>query len=70
VADRNSRRLLGAAVVGDEGALGRINVLATALAAKMRVADLAGIDLGYAPPYGTATDPLITAAHQLLKVLD
>ncbi|MBI4889869.1 MAG: FAD-dependent oxidoreductase [Acidobacteria bacterium] len=70
VADRNSRRLLGAAIVGDQGVAGRIDVVATALAAKMRPDALAEVDLAYAPPYGTATDPLITAAHQLVKVLD
>lgn len=70
IADRNSRRLLGAAVLGDEGVAGRINVLATALAARMRAESLASLDLAYAPPYATATDPLLTAAQQLAKVLD
>ncbi len=70
VADRSSRRLLGAAILGDEGVAGRINVVATALAARMRADSLASLDLSYAPPYGPATDPLLTAAQQLARVLD
>jgi NADPH-dependent 2,4-dienoyl-CoA reductase/sulfur reductase-like enzyme len=69
VADRNSRRLLGAAILGDEGVAGRINVVAAALAARMKPEALASLDLCYAPPYGTATDPLLTAAQQLARVL-
>ncbi|MBI5085921.1 MAG: FAD-dependent oxidoreductase [Acidobacteria bacterium] len=70
VADRNSRRLLGAAICGDEGVAGRINVAATALAARMTAADFAALDLAYAPPYATVADPLLVAAQTLLKALD
>ena len=70
VCDKNSKRLLGASVVGDAGALGRINVVATALSARMRVEDFAEIDMGYAPPYATAMDPLMVAAQQLAKLVD
>ena len=70
VGDKNSKRLLGASVVGDEGALGRVNVVATALAARMRVEDFAEVDMGYAPPYATAMDPLMVAAQQLAKLVD
>jgi NADPH-dependent 2,4-dienoyl-CoA reductase/sulfur reductase-like enzyme len=70
VADRGSRRLLGAAVIGDEGVVGRINTLATALTARMKAEDLEHLDLAYAPPYATAMDPILIAAQQLLKKLD
>jgi CoA-dependent NAD(P)H sulfur oxidoreductase len=70
VAERNSRRLLGAAIVGDEDSSGRINVAATALAAKLKVEDLASLDLAYSPPYGVVMDPLLVAAQQLMKQLD
>lgn len=69
VADRSSGRLLGAAVAGDQGVLARINTAAAALAARMDVESLAGLDLAYAPPYSTVTDPLIVAAQQLLRML-
>lgn len=70
VADRNSRRLLGAAIAGDDDAVGRINVVAAALTARMKVEDFADLDLAYAPPYATVNDPLLVAAHQLRKALD
>lgn len=70
VADRRSRRLLGAAVTGDDGVLARINTAAAALAARMDVETLAGLDLAYAPPYSTVMDPLLACAQQLLRLLD
>lgn len=70
IADRNSRRLLGAAILGDEGVAGRINVIAAALATRLTPESLAALDLAYAPPYGTAADPLITAGQQLARILD
>ncbi|MCX7604423.1 MAG: FAD-dependent oxidoreductase [Bryobacteraceae bacterium] len=69
VADRSSGRLLGAAVLGDQGVLARINTAAAALAARMDVETLAGLDLAYAPPYSTVMDPLLVAAQQLLRML-
>ena len=70
VADRKTRRLLGGAVVGDTDPSGRTNVIATALTSSMKADDFAGLDLAYAPPYSTAMDPLLVAAHQLVKLLD
>jgi NADPH-dependent 2,4-dienoyl-CoA reductase/sulfur reductase-like enzyme len=67
VADRATRKLLGGSVVGEEGAAGRINVIATALATGMRVDQFEQLDLAYSPPYATAWDPLLIAAQQLLK---
>ncbi len=51
-------RLLGAQVAGREGADKRIDVLATAIRAGMGVDDLVDLDLAYAPPYGSAKDPI------------
>lgn len=70
VADRASRRLLGAAVAGDDGVLARINTAAAALAARLDVETFAGIDLAYAPPYSTVMDPLLVCAQQLQRLLD
>ena len=55
-------RLLGGQLVGREGAAKRIDVLATALQARFTVADLAGLDLSYAPPFAPVYDPVLTAA--------
>jgi len=69
IADRATRRLIGATIVGEDGAAGRINVVATALAAKMKADDFEQLDLSYSPPFGTSWDPLLIAAQQLVKEL-
>jgi hypothetical protein len=69
VADRGSGRLLGGAVIGEEGAAGRINVIATALQAQTQMDDFEQLDLAYSPPFATVWDPLLIAAQQLRKVL-
>jgi len=67
VADRATRRLLGGAVIGEDGAAGRINVIAAALQARMRIDDFEQLDLAYSPPFATVWDPLLIAAQQLIK---
>ena len=67
VGDRGSGRLLGAQMVGREGAAHRINAAAVALHAGLGVAQFAQTDLAYAPPFGPVWDPLLTAANQLVK---
>jgi NADPH-dependent 2,4-dienoyl-CoA reductase/sulfur reductase-like enzyme/rhodanese-related sulfurtransferase len=54
----NEGRLLGAQVVGFDGVDKRIDVLATAIRAGMTVYDLEDLELAYAPPYGSAKDPV------------
>lgn len=63
-------RLLGAQAVGRAGADKRIDVLATALAAGMTVDDVAELELAYAPPYGSAKDPVNMAGFVAQNVLD
>jgi Pyridine nucleotide-disulphide oxidoreductase, dimerisation domain len=55
-------RLLGAQIVGGEGAGKRIDVLATALWNDMTVAEVGGMDLSYAPPFSPVWDPVLLAA--------
>lgn len=69
VADRNTRRLLGGTVIGEDGAAGRINVIATALQTRLRADDFEQLDLAYSPPFGTVWDPLLIAAQQLTRKL-
>ncbi len=57
-------RLLGAQLVGQEGAAKRVDVVAAALHAGLAVSDLAAFDLSYAPPYAPVYDPLIVAAQR------
>ena len=70
LADPESRRLLGAQIVGSDLAAVRIDVVATALAAKMTVDEAAQLDLTYTPPVGTLWNPLLVAMNLLLRRLD
>lgn len=63
-------RLLGAQAVGRAGVDKRIDVLATALAAGMTADDVAELELAYAPPYGSAKDPVNMAGFVAQNVLD
>jgi len=65
--DQKTGRLLGAQMVGKEGAAHRINAMAVALHNRMSVEQFSQTDLAYAPPFGPVWDPLLTAANQLLK---
>jgi rhodanese-related sulfurtransferase len=56
--DPDAGKLLGAQVLGWDGVDKRIDVLAVALRAGMTVYDLEHIELAYAPPYGSAKDPI------------
>ncbi len=67
VGDGITGKLLGAQLVGREGAAHRINAAAVALHAGMTVRAFSDTDLSYAPPFGPTWDPLLTAANQLLK---
>jgi NADPH-dependent 2,4-dienoyl-CoA reductase/sulfur reductase-like enzyme len=69
VADRRTGRLLGGAVVGEEGVAGRVNVLAAALVRSMTVEEFQFLDLAYAPPFAPVWDPLLIAAQQLAHEL-
>jgi len=69
VAERATGRLLGGSVVGEQDAAGRINVIAAALTARMRLDDFEQLDLAYSPPFATVWDPLLIAAQQLRKSL-
>lgn len=58
VFDRESHKVLGAQIVGYDGVDKRIDVIATAIRAGMKIQDLAELDLAYAPPYSSAKDPV------------
>ena len=61
--EKGSYRLLGAQIVGYEGVDKRIDVLATAIRAGMTGLHLQDLDLAYAPPYGSAKDPVNMAGY-------
>ena len=51
-------RVLGAQCIGTDGVDKRIDVIASAIHASMTVYDLERLDLSYAPPFGSAKDPV------------
>ena len=62
--------LLGAQGVGHRGVDKRIDILATAIRAGMTADDLAELELAYAPPYGSAKDPVNMLGFVAQNVLD
>jgi len=60
-------KILGGALVGEEKAALRINIVVTALQANMNIKEFAQLDLMYSPPFAPAWDPLLVLANQLVK---
>jgi len=62
-------KILGAQAVGSDGVDKRIDVLAVAIRAGLTVYDLEELELSYAPPYGSAKDPVNYAGFVASNVL-
>lgn len=56
--EKKTLRILGAQIVGFDGVDKRIDVIATAMQAGLKVTQLKDLDLAYAPPYSSAKDPV------------
>ena len=67
--EKKSGRILGAQIVGSEGVDKRCDVLATAIRAGMTALDLTRLDLCYAPPYGSAKDPVNMVGYVIENLL-
>jgi len=65
VYEGDTRRLLGAQMVGVEGVAKRIDVIAVAVTARMTIEEMTALDLSYAPPFGPVWDPVLVAARAL-----
>lgn len=63
VFDKVTGRVLGGQTAGYKGADKRLDVIATATAAKLTVHELSDIDLAYSPPIGTPNDAVNMAAY-------
>ena len=63
VYDRETGRILGGQTAGYKGADKRLDVIATAVASKLSIHDVADIDFAYSPPIGTANDAMNMAAY-------
>jgi NADPH-dependent 2,4-dienoyl-CoA reductase/sulfur reductase-like enzyme/rhodanese-related sulfurtransferase len=66
---KSDGRLLGAQVLGEEGVAKRIDSFATAIQMGCTVYDLEEAELGYAPPFGSAKDPVNFAGMIAANVL-
>jgi rhodanese-related sulfurtransferase len=67
--DPTSGAILGAQGVGSEGVDKRIDVLATAIRAGLAAPELADLELAYAPPFGSAKDPVNMLGYVAENVL-
>lgn len=56
--DKDNYQILGAQIVGESGVDKRIDVIAIAIQAKLPIYELAKAELSYAPPFGSAKDPI------------
>jgi len=62
--------ILGAQAVGEEGTEKRIDVIATAIKAKLKVTDLSDLELAYAPPFSSAKDPVNILGYIAENIID
>ncbi|MBR6135090.1 MAG: FAD-dependent oxidoreductase [Clostridia bacterium] len=67
--DLDTGILLGAQIFGEEGVDKRIDVLSTAIQNQMTVDEISELELAYAPPYGSAKDPVNLAAFTADNIL-
>lgn len=65
VYEKNTLRILGAQIVGYDGADKRLDVIATAISAGLKADMLKDLDLAYAPPYSSAKDPVNMAGFMI-----
>jgi NADPH-dependent 2,4-dienoyl-CoA reductase/sulfur reductase-like enzyme/rhodanese-related sulfurtransferase len=63
VYDRETSIILGGQTAGYKGADKRLDIIATATAAKLTIHDIADVDFAYSPPIGTANDAINMAAY-------
>jgi CoA-dependent NAD(P)H sulfur oxidoreductase len=69
IADKKSRRLLGANLFGEEGAALRADPLAVAIQHRLTIDDIQQWDLVYTPPFAPLWDPILVGANTLRKKL-
>jgi|Transcript_11037 rhodanese-related sulfurtransferase len=65
-----SGQIWGAQAVGEDGVEKRIDVVSTAIQGKLTVEDLAELELCYAPPVGSAKDPVNIAGMAATNVMN
>ena len=68
--NKETGTLYGAQAVGQSGVDKRMDVLATAIKSGLTVADLAELELSYAPPFGSAKDPVNLIGYAALNLIE
>lgn len=66
--EKDTLKILGAQIIGQEGVDKRIDVLATAISAGIKADMLKDLDLAYAPPYSSAKDPVNMAGFMIENI--
>ena len=70
IADKTTGLLLGCQAVGTGDADKRVNIVTSALLAKMTAREFYNNDITYAPPYSPTIDPLLNAAQILVSKIE
>lgn len=65
-----TEEILGAELFGEVGVDKRVDVLSTAIYAKLKITDLAQLDLAYAPPFSPAKDPIVVTSFVTENILN
>lgn len=63
-------KIYGAQAIGKDGADKRIDIIATAIKAGLTVQDLPELEFTYAPPFGSAKDPVNMAGYAALNIIE
>lgn len=63
-------KIYGAQAIGEDGVDKRIDIIATAIKAHLTVHDLPELEFTYAPPFGSAKDPVNMAGYTALNLIE
>lgn len=68
--DPKTGNIYGAQGIGEKGVDKRIDVLATAIKGELTIFDLSELELAYAPPFGSAKDPVNMIGYAAMNIID
>ncbi|MGM0124772.1 coenzyme A disulfide reductase [Enterococcus sp. AZ194] len=68
--NQTTGEIYGAQGIGEKGVDKRIDILATAIKAKLSVFDLPELELTYSPPFGSAKDPVNMLGYVAMNLIE
>lgn len=68
--DKANGKIYGAQAIGEDGVDKRIDILSTAISAELLVSDLPELEFAYAPPFGSAKDPVNMLGYVALNTVE